>query len=342
MRPRTMLELVELMQPAPVELFGEESPALVGPDVVIDNREATEGALFVAIPGERVDGHAFAVAATEAGAKGVVGMYVTDADVPHILAEDSIQALSWLARGVVREARARGMVSIGITGSSGKTSTKDLLSQVMEAAGPTVAPVGSQNNEVGVPLTACRVNDDTQYLVSEMGARGVGHISWLTSLVGLDVGVCLNVGRAHVGEFGGIDETARAKSEIITDLTPDGWAVLNANDPLVAAMRGLTQAKVAWFGEGELPDGDLQVTARNVSLNALSQASYDLVAIDGDGERTARVTLGVIGRHQVANSLAAAAAALAVGLDIKLVSDALSQATQRSSWRMELARRDDG
>lgn len=342
MRPRTMTDLVDLMQPAAVELFGDDDETLVGPDVVIDNRDATEGSLFVAIPGERVDGHSFAPTAVEAGARGVMGMHVTDAEVPHILAEDSVQALSWLARGVVREARARGMVSIGVTGSSGKTSTKDLMAQIFEAAGKTVAPTGSQNNEVGVPLTACRVDDDTQFLVSEMGARGIGHIAWLTSLVGLDVGVCLNVGRAHVGEFGGIEATATAKSEIVTSLGESGWAVLNANDPNVAAMKETTKAKIAWFGEGDLQGGDLRVTARNVTLNELSQATFDLVAIDDAGERQAHVTLGVIGRHQVANSLAAAAAALAVGLGIDLIAGALSQAIPRSSWRMELNQRPDG
>ncbi|MHA6512236.1 UDP-N-acetylmuramoyl-tripeptide--D-alanyl-D-alanine ligase [Tessaracoccus sp. Z1128] len=342
MRPRTLNELVELMQPAPVELFGDPADAVVGPDVVIDNRAATPGALFVAIPGERVDGHAYAPAAVEAGAAAVIGQALTAAPVPHILAEDSVAALSWLARGIVREARARGMISIGVTGSSGKTSTKDLLAQVFEAAGPTVAPAGSQNNEVGVPLTACRVGDDTAYLVSEMGARGVGHIAWLTSLVGLDIGMCLNVGRAHVGEFGGVEATARAKSEIVAGLAEDGWAVLNADDPAVAAMRGRTRARIAWFGEGDLPDGGLRVTARNVTLNALSQAAFDLVVDDGEGERTARVTLTVIGRHQVGNSLAAAAAAVAAGLDLGLIASALSGAAPRSSWRMELHPRADG
>jgi len=341
MRPRSISDLVDLMAPGAVELVGDPEP-VVGPDVVIDNRRATPGSLFVAIPGERVDGHAFAPAAVAAGAAGVLGMALTDADVPHLLAEDSVTALSWLARGLVREARARGMVSIGVTGSSGKTSTKDLMAQVFEAAGPTVAPVGSQNNEVGVPLTACRIDDDTAYLVSEMGARGIGHIAWLTSLVGLDVGVCLNVGHAHVGEFGGVEATARAKSEIVADLAEDGWAVLNADDPAVAGMRSATRARIAWFGEGDLPDGDLRVTARDVRLNALSQASFDLVVLDPDGERSAPVSLAVIGRHQVSNSLAAATAALAAGLELDLIADALSSASPRSDWRMELHRRPDG
>lgn len=340
MEPRTISELIDLMQPAAVELVGDD--AQVGPDVVIDNREASPGALFVAIPGERVDGHDFAPRAVEAGAAGVIGTHLTEADVPHILAADSVDALSWLARGLVAEARARGMVSIGVTGSSGKTSTKDLMAQIFEAAGPTVAPVGSQNNEIGVPLTACRVDGSTAYLVSEMGARGIGHIAWLTSLVGLDIGMCLNVGRAHVGEFGGMETTARAKSEIVADLAPDGWAVLNFDDPLVSAMAEATRARIAWFGEGDLTGGDLRVTARDVRLNALSQASFTLVASDGEGDRTAEVTLGVIGRHQVPNALAAAAAALAAGLDLGLIATALSAATPRSQWRMELAPRADG
>ena len=340
MDPSTMGELVELMQPAAVELVGDDGP--IGPDVVIDSRAATPGSLFVALPGERVDGHEFAPAAVANGAAGVIGMALTDADVPHILAADSVEALSLLARGLVLRARARGTLSIGVTGSSGKTSTKDLMAQVFEAAGPTVAPVGSQNNEIGVPLTACRVARDTRYLVTEMGARGIGHIAWLTSLVGLDIGVCLNVGRAHVGEFGGMEATALAKSEIVSGLAADGWAVLNADDPLVAAMAGATRARVAWFGEGPLSGGDLRVTARDVVLDPLARASFTLVADDGGPERAARVRLGVIGRQQVSNALAAAAAGLAAGLDLDDVAAALSAAEARSRWRMELEARADG
>ena len=340
MDPSTMGELVDVMQPAAVELVGDDAP--IGPDVVIDSRAATPGSLFVALPGERVDGHAFAPAAVANGAAGVIGTALTDAHVPHILAADAVEALSQLARGLVRRARARGTLSIGVTGSSGKTSTKDLMAQMFEAAGPTVAPVGSQNNEIGVPLTACRVARDTRYLVSEMGARGIGHIAWLTSLVGLDIGVCLNVGRAHVGEFGGMEATALAKSEIVSGLAADGWAVLNADDPLVAAMAGATRARVAWFGEGLLSGGDLRVAARDVALDPLARASFTLVVDDGGPERAARVRLGVIGRHQVSNALAAAAAGLAAGLDLADVAAALSAAEPRSRWRMELEARDDG
>ena len=334
MRARRLSELVELMQPAAVEVVGDDT--VVGPDVVLDNREATPGSLFVAIPGSRVDGHSFAPQAVAAGAAAVLGSFVTEAEVPHILVEDTVQGLSWLARGLVREERARGMVSFGVTGSSGKTSTKDLLAQVLEARGTTVAPVGSQNNEIGVPLTACRIDGSTQFLVSEMGSRGAGHIEWLTSLVGLDVGMVLNVGRAHVGEFGGIERTARAKSEIITGLEPGGWAVLNADDPACRAMRDATVARVAWFGEGDLPEGDLKVAARDVVCDESARAAFTLAATRESETVSVPVSLRVIGRHQVSNALAAAAAGLAVGMTVSEVAGALSAAESRSDWRMEL------
>lgn len=335
MKQRKLSELVALMQPAAVEVVGDD--VLVGPDVVTDNRAVTPGAVFVAIPGERVDGHTFAPAAQEAGASAVVGMYVTDADVPHLLGEDSVQTLSWIARGVVKEARARGMLSIGVTGSSGKTSTKDLIFQVLEQAGETVAPSGSLNNEIGVPLTACRVGDTTKFLVSEMGARGIGHIKWLTSLVPLDIAVALNVGSAHAGEFGGIEVTAQAKSEIVEDLPADGWAVLNADDERVRAMASKTKARIAWVGTGALPEGALRVTARDITVDAVSRPRFTLEVSDDQGTRSAPVALSVVGRHQVGNALSAAAVGVIAGMDVERVATALSAAVARSDWRMALS-----
>lgn len=335
MKQRKLSELVALMQPAAVEVVGDD--VLVGPDVVTDNRAVTPGAVFVAIPGERVDGHSFAAAAQEAGASAVVGMYVTDADVPHLLGEDSVQTLSWIARGVVKEARARGMISIGVTGSSGKTSTKDLIFQVLEQAGETVAPSGSLNNEIGVPLTACRVGEATKFLVSEMGARGIGHIKWLTSLVPLDIAVALNVGSAHAGEFGGIEVTAQAKSEIVEDLPADGWAVLNADDEHVRAMALRTKARIAWVGTGALPDGALRVTARDITVDQVSRPRFTLEVSDDQGTRSAPVALSVVGRHQVGNALSAAAVGVIAGMDVERVAAALSAAVARSDWRMALS-----
>ena len=340
MKPRLLSELVELMQPAPVEVLGDD--VVVGPDVVTDNRQVTPGAVFVAIPGERVDGHKFAPAAVEAGASAVVGMYETDADIPHLLGEDSVQTMSWMARGVIAEARNRGLISFGVTGSSGKTSTKDLIAQVLERDGNTVAPEGSQNNEIGVPLTALRVDDETKYLVSEMGARGIGHISWLTSLVPLDVAVVLNVGQAHVGEFGGIETTARAKSELVQDLDGDGWAILNADDPNVANMANVTQGRLCWFGTGEVPEGDMSVTASDVTVDALSRPRFTLTVQDGEDVTTTTVQLAVIGRHQVGNALAAVACGLVVGMELDVIVAALSEAEARSSWRMALTELPNG
>lgn len=339
MRRRKLSELVELMQPSDVQLVGEDTE--VGPDVVLDNREATESSLFLCFPGERVDGHDFAAAAAGAGAAAVMGTRATEAPVPHLLVGETVQGLSELARGIVAEARAGGLLSIGITGSSGKTSTKDLIAQVLETHGVTVSPVGSQNNEIGVPLTACRITAETEYLVSEMGARGLGHLSWLTSLVPLDIAAVLNVGHAHVGEFGDVGTTARAKRELIENLPATGWAVLGGDDPATVAMRGATSARIAWFGEGELPDGDLQVTARGVRLDGAAQPAFQLVVRDASGERSAPVDLKVVGRTQVLNALAAAAVAIAVGMDVEQVAAALSRATRRSSWRMELIHRHD-
>lgn len=336
MRARRLSELVELMQPAPVEVFGDDVE--VGPDVILDSRHVTPGSLFVAIPGERVDGHDFAPTAVQSGAAAILATRVTDAPVPHLLVEDTVKGLSWLARGVVREARAAGLVSLGVTGSSGKTSTKDLLAQLLEGLGETVAPVGSQNNEIGVPVTACRVGPTTRFLVSEMGARGIGHIDWLTSLVGLDVGVVLNIGTAHVGEFGGIEQTAAAKSEIIAALAPEGWAVLNGEDPACRGMASRTRARLVWFGEGDLPDGAMQVGARDVRCGPTSQASFTLRVTREGRTEEAPVDLQVIGRHQVSNALAAAAAAVCVGMPVALAAERLSAAQPRSSWRMELLR----
>lgn len=335
MKQRLLSELVALMQPAAVEVVGDDT--LVGPDVVTDNRQVTPGALFVAIPGQHVDGHQFAEAAQQAGASAVVGMYVTDADVPHLLGEDSVQTLSWIARGVVREARERGLTSIGVTGSSGKTSTKDLIAQVVEHLGETVAPTGSMNNELGVPLTACHVSETTQFLISEMGARGLGHIKWLTSLIPLDIAVVLNVGSAHVGEFGGIEVTATAKSEIVEDLAADGWAILNADDPRVRAMAKHTKAQIAWVGTGELPDGQLQVTASDITIDAVSRPGFTLQVSDAEHTRSAHVQLGVIGRHQVGNALSAAAVGIIAGMSVDEVAAALSGAVVRSPWRMALS-----
>lgn len=334
---------------------GDTGPVPVGPDVVIDSRRVTPGSLFVALPGERVDGHDFAVAAAQSGAAAVLCAHPVDGlGVPALVVDDVQAALGRLGAAVVADARPRGLQVIGITGSQGKTSTKDLLAQLLGASGPTIAPEGSFNNEIGVPLTATRIEADTRFLVSEMGARGIGHIHYLTTLTPPDLAVVLNVGQAHLGEFGSRAGIARAKGELVAALPADGAAVLNADDPYVLAMAERTSARLWLFTEGDGPDldgPDLKglprpiagmVRATDIVGDELGRRSFQLVHSDGGAEQSAPVHLQLLGAHQVGNALAAAAAALALGQTLPRVAELLSAAGNRSAWRMELHHRPDG
>ena len=337
MIPVTVAEVAALLG---TDLTAGDTTAEVT-SVVSDSRLVTPGALFVALAGARVDGHDHVLGAWRDGAVAAL----TGRDVPPapcLVVADPLEALGRLGRHVVDRAVAGGAQVVGITGSQGKTSTKDLLAQVLEAAGPTVAPVGNLNNELGVPLTACRLEPTSRFLVAELGARGVGHIAYLCGIVAPRVGVVLNVGHAHVGEFGGQQAIARAKGELVEALPADGRAVLNADDPLVWAMRSRTQAPVLAFATAGPPDGP-GLWSSDVEADRLDRYRFLLHHRDDDGTQTsAPVTLRLTGRHQVANAVAAAAAATAVGLDLTDVAAALSRAGARSRWRMELVERADG
>ncbi len=335
------LSAVRLAEFTGARLIGDPD-AIVGPDVVIDSRATTPGSLFVALPGERADGNDFADRAVAAGAAAVLVTRPSGLSVPQLVVADATAGLTALATSLVTEARGAGLVTIGITGSSGKTSTKDLLAQVLAVAGPTVAPVGSFNNEIGVPLTATRVTPETRYLVSELGARGIGHITFLCTIAQPQVGVVVNVGHAHVGEFGSVTAIARAKGELVEALPADGWAVLNADDQLVSAMAARTTARIAGFAVGAAPaSGDLRVWADQIGADSRQRPSFTLHAA-GVAEGVAAVQLQVTGAHQVGNALAAAAVAVSQGLEVVEVAAALSRATARSQWRMELSERPDG
>jgi UDP-N-acetylmuramoyl-tripeptide--D-alanyl-D-alanine ligase len=295
-----------------------------------DSRAVEVGGLFVAVVGERVDGHDYAAAAVAAGAVAVLGQRPTG--VPTVVVADPVQALGRLARSV-RDRLDRCRV-VGLTGSQGKTSTKDLLAQVLAPAGPTIAAQGSLNNELGVPLTVLRADESTRHLVVEMGARGVGHIAALCDLAAPTIGLVLNVGVAHLGEFGSREGIARAKGELVEALPDDGLAVLNADDPLVAAMSARTRARVLTFGAA----GTADVRIADLEVDATGRARFSLVT----GDTSAPIHLQVLGEHQASNAAAAAAVALGLGMDLHVVATALSDASATSAWRMEPHERADG
>lgn len=313
------------------ELAGVDPSAVVDGAVVIDSRAADPGGMFVALPGERVDGHDFVGTATWAG----VTVSLTARPVegsPCIVVDDPQRALGDLARFVVD--RLPDLTVIALTGSSGKTSTKDLIAQVIRPYGETVSPEGSFNNELGHPLTALQASATTKYLIAEMGARHQGDITYLTGITPPAIGLVLNVGTSHIGEFGTQDNIAVAKGELIEAVTAGGTAVLNADDHRVAGMRSRTREKVLTFGES--PEAD--VRAADVKLDAEGRPAFRLHLGDFSGN----VQLRFIGEHYVSNALAAAAVASAVGLTPEQIADGLNAATRVSAARMELTERPDG
>ncbi len=352
------LSLAQLARITDGQLNGDAASrdaAMVTGEVVIDSRRAGPGGLFAAVAGERSDGHDFASAAVAAGAVAVLA--TRPVPVPAAIVADVPAALAALARFVVDS--LPGARIAGITGSSGKTSTKDLAAQLVERLGPTIAPAGSLNNEFGLPLTVLRADPATRYLVLELSARGAGHIAHLCRIAPPRYGVVLNVGHAHAGEFGGLDQVARAKGELVEALPGDaagGVAILNADDPRVLAMASRTSARIVTFStqppygphgphgpqSSQGPQGsqgpEPSVRAADVRLDDLGRPSFTLLTPDG----SAPVTLRLHGAHNVPNALAAAALAGELGLGLDSIADGLSAAVARSRWRMEVRRRADG
>ena len=310
-------------------LVGNDVP-VTGP-VVTDSREAQAGSLYVARRGESADGHAFVSGAAKRGAVAAIVEHEVDDGVAQIVVEDSTEALGALARAHVEKLRSSGDLDvIAMTGSVGKTTTKDLLLQIMSEDGPTVAPKLSFNNEVGLPLTALLADESTRHLVLEMGASGPGHITYLTDIVAPDVAIELCVGHAHVGGFGGFEGVAAAKAELIKGTRPGGPVILNTDDPNVEAMAPLATGRVIRFSASGNERGD--VVARDVRLDRADRASFTLVTPEGE----APIDLKIVGRHHVANALAAAAGALTLGVSLQTVAAVLSRARALSPHRMDV------
>ncbi|MFD7769849.1 UDP-N-acetylmuramoyl-tripeptide--D-alanyl-D-alanine ligase [Streptomyces sp. NPDC059787] len=304
---------------------------LVTQPAVFDSREATKGTLFLALVGDTADGHDYATVAVENGA--VAALTTRPVGVPAIVVDDVLGAVGRLAQHLVQTTLQETAI-VAITGSAGKTSTKDLIAQVLPAAGPTIATFQSFNNEIGLPLTVTRADLTTRYLVLEMGARKIGHIRDLTGIAPPRISVVTNVGTAHVGEFGGQDNIAKAKGEIVESLPAHGLAVLNADDARVRAMAERTHARVVTYGLAETAD----IRATDVTLDAQGQPAYTLLTPEG----SATVRLQFAGQPQVHNSLAAAAVAREAGLAVGRIAELLSSAAPQSRWRMETHTRADG
>ncbi|MEH1130107.1 UDP-N-acetylmuramoyl-tripeptide--D-alanyl-D-alanine ligase [Micromonospora sp. CPCC 206061] len=323
------MTLAEVAAAVGGQLVGADPGVRVTGGVEFDSRKVAAGGLFVAFPGEKVDGHDYAAAAVDAGAVAVLAS--RPVPVPHVLVGDQLDAMAALARAAVE--RLPELTIVGLTGSSGKTTTKDLIAQLLARLGPTVAPPGSFNNELGHPYTVLQADEKTRFLVLEMGTRGRGEIRYLSEIARPHTGVVINVGTAHIGEFGSADAIAVAKGELVEALPSDGVAVLNADDPRVRAMASRTDARVVLAGESP----DATVRAADVVMDA-GRAAYTLVTPSG----SAPVRLAIAGRHQVGNTLLAAAVALSFGFDLQDLAVALSELRLVSARRMDVFDRADG
>ena len=296
---------------------------LVSKAPVFDSRLATPGCFFLALKGENADGHEFAADAYRNGA--MFSLTSERIDGPCIVVKDVLEALSILAAFVRK--RLDKLVVIGITGSQGKTSTKDLLTHMLGAVGPTVAPAGSFNNDLGLPITLLQCDDRTRFCILEMGARHLGDIARLCEIAKPNIGVVLTVGTAHIGEFGSREVIAQTKGELIASLDKDGIAILGTYDEFTPKMASLHQGQVILFGE----KADIQVRAADIEMRE-GRPHFDLVTPAG---RDA-VGMRAVGAHQVANALAVAAVGTALALPLELIASSLSTAEISSKWRMEL------
>ena len=294
---------------------------IIDQDPVINSKDASAKNFFVAFKGEKFDGHDFVSEALNSGAK--FSLVSKSVSGPHVLVSDVGQALIDLARFV--RTQLPNMKVIGITGSQGKTTTKEFLYSVLQNEGTTVATAGNFNTDIGVPLTLLRSTEETKFCILEMGARHVGDIAKLTELANPNVGVVLVVGTAHLGEFGSVEAIAKTKSELIKALSPKMTAVLGTYDQFTPKMADSLDLNTVLFGDGQM------VRAADVELHG-GFAHFDLVTPAGRNS----VALQVMGEHQIPNALAAAAVAFSLGVKNENIAIGLTTAVLSSKWRMQI------
>ena len=288
---------------------------------VINSDKAVKGTFFVAFKGEHADGHDFVDSAIKSGAK--FALVSKQVNAPSIQVDDVGQALLALTSYV--RSKLHGLKLVGITGSQGKTTTKEFLASILQLAGNTVATEGNFNTDIGVPLTILRCDEQSKFCIVEMGARHVGDIAKLTKVAAPDVGVVLVVGRAHLGEFGSVESLAKTKAELISGLLPNAVAVLGSYDKFTPKMADNLELKKIVFGEGQ------SIRAADVEMHG-GYAHFDLVTPAGRNP----VSLQLLGEHQIPNALGAAAAAYALEISNEQIATGLITATLGSKWRMEI------
>jgi len=329
------LTLKEIAHAVNGQIDDSYSNVLVSGNVEIDSRKVKTGDLFIAINGQRVNGADFAQQAINNGAVGII-CEKQISKLPCILVgegksgskdenQSSVVALSKLAKFVLE--KLPNIKKIALTGSSGKTTTKDLISDLGELIGPTIAPEGSFNNEIGLPLTILKCDENTKVLVSEMGARRIGNIKLLCDIVKPDISLILNIGTAHIEIFGSKENILKAKSEIISSLDSTGIAVLNKDDESFDKLKSLTKAKVLTFGTK-----NADVYATDIEIDNDGFASFKL----NYKNEKAQVNLKLVGLHQVSNSLAAASALISLGISVEKIAQKLSNSAPKSKLRMQV------
>lgn len=316
------LTLEEIAKIVGGKTFGD-STKVISAAPVFDSREASHGSLFLALVGEAADGHNFAQDAQSRGATGV--MTTREVQGNGVVVSDVLSAVRALASYVRKQ--LPDLKVIGITGSSGKTTTKDLLASILSSRAECVWTKASFNNELGAPITLLECDAETKYCILEMGARHQGDIAALCEMAKPNVGVVLRVGTAHLGEFGSVEKIAETKSEMIQGLGPDAMAVLGTYDPHTKAMNSLHKGKVIYFGQDSRDD----VRATDVEMRE-ARPHFDLVTPAG---REA-VGMRLIGAHQISNALAAAAVCTALDIPIEVIASGLSTADLASKWRMQI------
>ena len=301
-----------------------DGSALITREPFFDSRKAIPGGIFLALKGEKMDGHEFVASAIAAGA--ITALTTRPVGDECIVVADVLEAISKLGAEVRN--RLPELTVIGITGSQGKTTTKDFTRHVLSLAGETIAPEQSFNNDLGVPLTLLRATAKTQFCILEMGARNMGDIARLAKMARPNIGVVLVVGSAHIGEFGSREKIGEAKSELVAGLQSGSIAILGTYDELTPQMSKKTAASVLYFGE----QSGCDVRATDIEIRE-GCAHFDLVTAAGREP----VALRLIGRHQVPNALAAAAIATACQVPLDKIASGLSTAEVASKWRMELS-----